>query len=234
MNTELFYFDSKEEGKRGTLVLLHGNNASHEYFENQINFFKDEYRVIAPDTRGHGKSPIGKEPFTLEQFAGDLKDLLDELLVGKVTILGFSDGGNIALIFAMRYPEYVDKLIICGANISPDGLDDDFLCKSKKEYTRRKSGGYFSKKSRKAAKMLSIMIFEPDIKPAQLSVLSMPVLVIAGDHDLIKDEHTRLIAENIKHSTLCILAGTHNVMTESPIEFNNTVETWMLSQKKGQ
>jgi len=228
MNNELFCYDSKEGDE--ILVLLHGNGESSDYFKNQIEYFKDKYRIIAPDTRGHGKSPMGKKPFTLEQFAEDLRNLLDSLQIQKVTILGFSDGGNIALIFAMRYPEYIKKLIVCGANIFPEGLRDSFLNRAKEKYPKKKLKGIFSKKSKKEALLLSLMLFEPNIKPSQLSVLSMPVLVMAGKNDIIKAEHTKLIAENIKNSTLLILEGTHQIIREIPEQFNKAVDEWLLER----
>ena len=109
-----------EAGAGFPLVLLHGNGENHTYFKRQMEPFSQQYRVIALDTRGHGKSPRGTAPFTLEQFAGDLKEFLDQRGITKCHLLGFSDGGNIALLFALRYPQYVEKLILNGANLTPE------------------------------------------------------------------------------------------------------------------
>lgn len=73
--TQLYY---KEKGQGEPLILLHGNRENHEYFRNQIEYFSKSYRVIALDTRGHGKSPRGDEPFTIRQFAEDLREFMDE------------------------------------------------------------------------------------------------------------------------------------------------------------
>ena len=116
---KLYY---RECGKGQPMILLHGNGEDGTYFEKQIRFFSKKYRVIAIDTRGHGKSPRGTAPFTLEQFAEDLKNFLDEKKLRRIILLGFSDGGNIALTFALRYPEYVDRLILNGANLNPFGV----------------------------------------------------------------------------------------------------------------
>ena len=91
----------REAGSGEALVLLHGNGENSSYFQYQIPYFSQKYHVIAVDTRGHGKSPRGTKPFTLIQFAKDLKQLLDQMGLKKVNLLGFSDGGNIALIFAI-------------------------------------------------------------------------------------------------------------------------------------
>ncbi len=111
-----------EKGCGRPLILLHGNGSSSRYFKKQIEYFSAKFRVIAVDTRGHGKSPRGGGPFTMERFADDLKDFMDELKIKKADLLGFSDGANIALIFSMRWPEMVSHLVICGANLNPCGL----------------------------------------------------------------------------------------------------------------
>ena len=76
------------------------------------------FRVIAIDTRGHGQTPRGDAPFTIRQFADDLLEFMSEHGIDKAHILGFSDGGNTAMIFAMTHPERVGKLILDGANIA--------------------------------------------------------------------------------------------------------------------
>lgn len=108
-----------EAGEGFPLVLLHGNGEDHTYFKRQMGPFSQHFRVIAVDTRGHGESPRGTAPFTLEQFAEDLKEFLDGRSITRCHLLGFSDGGNIALLFALKYPEYVEKLILNGADLVP-------------------------------------------------------------------------------------------------------------------
>ena len=111
-----------EAGEGFPLVLLHGNGEDHTYFKRQMGPFSQRFRVIAVDTRGHGESPRGTAPFTLEQFAEDLKEFLDGRSITRCHLLGFSDGGNIALLFALKYPEYVEKLILNGADLCPSGV----------------------------------------------------------------------------------------------------------------
>ena len=78
-----------QKGKGDTLILLHGNGENYSYFENQIDFFAERYRVIALDTRGHGESPRGNAPFTIRQFADDLYEFMSEKAIDKAHILGF-------------------------------------------------------------------------------------------------------------------------------------------------
>ena len=117
MNITLYY---QEKGKGEVLVLLHGNSDNSNYFVNQIEYFKDQYRVIAIDTRGHGKSPRGDMPFTISQFADDLNNFLNKLNIDKITLLGFSDGANIGMKFALKYPEKLNALILDGGNLNKE------------------------------------------------------------------------------------------------------------------
>lgn len=105
MNITLYY---QEKGNKEPFILLHGNGEDNSYFKHQIDYFSNRYRVIALDTRGHGKSPRGTKPFTIEQFSCDLYDFMEELEISEAVILGFSDGANIAMKFAMKYPNRVD------------------------------------------------------------------------------------------------------------------------------
>ena len=101
MDIKQYYVD---QGKGDVLILLHGNGEDSLYFEHQIKYFSKDYRVIALDTRGHGRTERGTAPFTIRQFAEDLNCFMEEKGIEKANLLGFSDGGNIAMIFAMKYP----------------------------------------------------------------------------------------------------------------------------------
>lgn len=79
MDIDLYYQEKGNKDKT-PLILLHGNGEDGSYFKNQIDYFSDKYRVIALDTRGHGKSPRGTEPFTIEQFSCDLYDFMVSLI----------------------------------------------------------------------------------------------------------------------------------------------------------
>ena len=218
-----------EKGQGQPLILLHGNGESCDYFEHQIPCFSQYYRVIAIDTRGHGKSPRGDKPFTIKQFAEDLHNFMVEKDIEKAHILGFSDGGNIALEFALNYPEKVEKLILNGANLFPSGVKPLYQWPIEIGYRIAKM---FSKKSIEAkqnAEMLGLMVNEPHIEPSELSRLTMPVLVIAGTKDMIKESHTKLIYKSLPNAKLEIIEGNHFVANKNPELFNKTVERFLAS-----
>ncbi len=224
-----FSLNFTEKGYGAPLILLHGNGESSGYFVNQIDRFANEYRVIAVDTRGHGASPRGNKPFTLETFADDLKNLLDSLNIEKANILGFSDGGNIAVIFALKYPERVNSLVLNGANLFPSGLKSSFLIPVKVLFAVFSLLSHFSRRAKRRSKLLYLMAKQPNIQPERLSGIKCPVLVIAGTQDVIKEKHTKLIAASLPDSSLCFLKGGHSIAKTNSVEFNSAVEKFLSS-----
>lgn len=216
-----------EQGQGQPMILLHGNGENCDYFEHQIPFFSQDYHVIAIDTRGHGQSPRGEKPFTIKQFAEDLHDFMDEKGIGKAILLGFSDGGNIALTFALKYPERIEKLILNGANLFPSGVKPLYQWPIEIGYRIAKR---FSKKSEKAkqnAEMLGLMVNEPHIEPSELARLTMPVLVVAGTKDMIKESHTRLIYKSLPNAQMNIIEGDHFVANKNAEAFNKVVDIFL-------
>lgn len=216
-----------EQGQGKTLILLHGNGENCDYFEHQIPYFARDYRVIAIDTRGHGQSPRGEKPFTIVQFAEDLHDFMDEKAIGKAILLGFSDGGNIALTFALKYPERVDKMIVDGANLFPSGVKARYQWPIEVGYRIAKMFAKKSEEAKKNAEMLGLMVNEPHIEPSELARLTMPILVVAGTKDMIKDEHTRLICNSLPNAKLEIITGDHFVANKNYEAFNTVVEAFL-------
>lgn len=224
MDIQLNYI---EKGSGEPLILLHGNGEDNTYFVHQIEAFSKGYRVLALDTRGHGKTPRGTAPFTIRQFAEDLFAFMDQHEIPKAHILGFSDGGNIALTFALRYPERVNRLILNGANLFPAGVKTTVQLPVVLGYYAASLFGKGSTKARKNAELLGLMVKEPNFKPEDLQAIHIPTLVIAGDRDMIKDQHTRLIHRSIHNSRLVILPGDHFIANQEPSAFNRAVEDFL-------
>lgn len=204
------------------LLLLHGNGEDHTYFVHQIEYFSKFCRVIAIDTRGHGQSPRGIMPFNIKQFAEDLLCFMDEHRIDKADLLGFSDGGNVALTFALKYPNRVNKLILNGANLNPSGVK--FFVQAPivlGYYIAKLLGGTAN------AEMLGLMVKEPNFLPNELQHLNLPVLVIAGKQDMIKEKHTQLIAASLPNSELCLLSGDHFIANKNPSDFNKAVREFL-------
>ncbi len=212
-----------ERGTGFPLVLLHGNGEDHTYFERQMEPFARRWRVLAVETRGHGSSPRGTAPFTLEQFADDLRDCLEERGIRKCHLLGFSDGGNIAILFALKYPQYLDRLVLNGANLFPEGVVEEEQKVYEARWRELGALPVLTEAERREWELLDLMVTQPQIDPAALKALTMPVLVVAGEKDLIREDHTRLIAASIPGSVLRILPGDHFIARRNAESFNETV-----------
>lgn len=224
MDIELY---CHERGTGFPLVLLHGNGESHEYFAQQIEHFAQKFHVLALDTRGHGRSPRGEGAFSIARFADDLHEFLLARGIERAHILGFSDGGNIALTFALRWPQMVERLILNGANLSPAGVKATVQLPIVLGYHIAKFFSAKSEGARKNAELLGLMVNDPHIDPAELAALSMPVLVIAGTRDMIRRRHTELIARSIPSARLVFLEGDHFIAAKNPEAFNRAVEEFL-------
>ena len=212
-----------EMGEGFPLVLLHGNGENHTYFKRQMEPFSRRYRVIALDTRGHGDSPRGTAPFTLEQFAEDLREFLDQRGIARCHLLGISDGGNNALLFALKYPQYVEKLVLNGANLDPSGMTMETRIPITAGWCVNGVRRFVAPKYKETWELLNLMVTQPHISPTELGRLTMPALVIAGERDMIRENHTRRIAASIPNSTLVLLPGDHFVARRNWEAFNPVV-----------
>lgn len=226
MNIKLHY---TEQGTGNPFILLHGNGEENGIFSHQKEYFSKEYRVVAVDTRGHGKSPRGTKPFTIAQFAEDLYEFMEEHKIEKAHLLGFSDGGNIALVFAMKYPEKVERLILNGANLDGRGIVDEAQEQIIKEYEEACEKAKKDVKAIKDMELLGLMVNDPNIKAEELAKVKSKTLVLTGKEDLIKDEHSKLIAEKIRDAKWISIPGDHWIANKNPEEFNKVVDEFLHS-----
>ena len=216
-----------EKGTGEPLVLLHGNGEDCGYFQGQIDEFSKLYHVYAIDTRGHGKTPRGDRPFTIRQFAEDLLCFMDEHHIERSHLLGFSDGGNIAMIFAIKHPDRVNRLILNGANLKPEGVRRSTQIPIEIGYRIARMFAGKSDSARLNAEMLGLMVNDPYVEPEELAGIKAKTLVIAGTKDMIKKEHTIQISSGIPGSELVFIEGDHFIANRSPDEFNRIVLSFL-------
>ncbi|MFN4364726.1 MAG: alpha/beta fold hydrolase [Chryseobacterium hispalense] len=207
----------EEYGTGEPLILLEGNNGIISDFYHQISYFSKYFRVIAIDTRNQGKSQdFSKVNYGYEKLADDLFQVINQMKLQKVNILGWSDGGITGLLFNSKNPKMVNKLVVIGANTSPQAIDDTFISSVKKRFEN--STDILEKRR------LNLMINHPNIQANDLKKIENPVLVIAGSHDLVKIEDTKLIHRNISNSILLVVPdATHNVPLEKPDIVNEEI-----------
>jgi pimeloyl-ACP methyl ester carboxylesterase len=220
-------------GKGSPLLIIHGNGGSISNFSNQIPYFAKKYKVIVADSRAQGKSKDLADSLSYEMMADDYAALLDEMKIDSAYVIGWSDGGINGLLLAIRHTRKVKKLAITGANLWPDttAVYDDVVQMVQPMYTSLKDMQQKTEKQKEAWKLVRLLVEEPHISLTDLKKITVPTLVIGGDHDVIKPEHTLLIAQHIAQSYLWILPNSgHSTPIVYKEEFNKTIDDFFLKK----
>ena len=221
---------TEEYGKGQPMLQIHGNGESIASMGHQIRFFADRYRVIAADSRGHGKSDMGSGRLTYEQMAEDLNALLEKRGLQSVYVLGWSDGGILGLLLAIHHPDKVGRLAIMGANLNPAGAYDwanQLVAAKDTQIAEMMAKGDTSQPWARLKQYFDLLGKQPNITLEQLKTMKAPTLVMAGDRDVIVDQHTLEIFHNLPNAQLSIFPGaTHMVPWQNPELFNRTADTF--------
>jgi len=211
--------------------MLHGNGEDRSCFDRQIPFFSEYFRCIAMDSRGHGKSTRGDKKLSLPLMVGDVLAVMDSLGLEKAHILGFSDGGNIALHLALMSPERILSLILSGANSESSGIEPRELALMRKTRLSLAFKAIFSKASARRLEIWELMLKEPNFTEAELKSINLPVLITAGENDMILKKHTEYLHRCMENSSLKIFkGGSHFVHTELASLYNETVLKFLRNQ----
>lgn len=219
--TKLYY---ERYGAGKPLIFLHGNNSSGRYFKEQIPFFAAYFDCIVLDTRGHGHSDNKANELNFRLLAGDLAEVMEQLKLSKASILGFSDGANLAMVFAHIFPDKIEKLILNSGNYRLSGEKWPPKIATQFGYFASAFLGLFSHYFYRQKNMLGLMIDDLPLTEADLKQIVAPTLVIAGTQDVIKTSHTKKIAALLANSTLILIkrAG-HTAAQRHPEYFNHVV-----------
>ena len=171
------------------LLLVHGNGGSISTFKAQIDHFRKRYKVIAMDSRGQGKSGDSPDKITYENMTDDLAALLDHLNAGPVNVLGWSDGGIEALLLGIRHPAKVKKIAAMAANLKPgeEALYPEIIALIKSMMDSMPNAAKETPQGKRELKVTQMMLDEPHIEAKALEAIAAPTLVLASDHDLIRD-----------------------------------------------
>jgi pimeloyl-ACP methyl ester carboxylesterase len=223
-------------GQGDPLLLLHGGATSIEVFEPQIPVFSHEFRVVAPEQMGQGRTAdVPKRDFHYHEMAEDTVALMDQIGIADAFIVGWSDGGILGLDIAINHPERVRKLICSGTNSRVDGMEPAAL-----EWLQNTTPAEWPKSFRESYERLSpdgpshwpvllqrlVKMFrtEPNFTPEQLASIRAPTLLIVGDHDMVRPEHTVEMFRLIPGAQLSVIphAG-HSVPTTKSALWNETV-----------
>ncbi|MFO1080202.1 MAG: alpha/beta fold hydrolase [Reyranellaceae bacterium] len=216
-------------GSGAPVVLLHGGLANYDYWGHQIAALAPHYAVVAVDSRGHGRSTRDQRPFGYDLMADDVIALLDHLGIARADIVGWSDGGIIALDLAMRYPARVGRVFAFAANSRTDGVIDGveknptfarFIERARAEYRALSPtpAGYDAF----LAQISRMWATQPNWSDAQLRTIKAPTWIVDGDHDeAIKRPHTEYLATTVPGAGLLILPNvSHFAFLQDPRMFN--------------
>ena len=216
------------EKNDNVLVMLHGNGEDTRIFKYNVGALCDNTICLLVDSRGHGKTTFGENSLDIDLMSEDVSKLCDELNIGKFKLLGFSDGGNIALTYAIRHPERLSHLVVAGANLNPSGLKFGTKLSILTSYFFAKPKRNKSENDRLKFELLNLMVNYPHISPRVLRNIECKTLVIEGEKDVIKPSHTKLIAQMIKGSRHEIIPdSSHNVFMDNPEYINKLIKEFI-------
>ena len=221
------------------LLLLHGGTGYIEKFSHQIPAFEKDFKVIAPDSRGHGRTTDSEQPITYELMASDIVKLLDHLNIHNINIVGWSDGGIIGLKLAISQPQRVKKLVAIAANFKTDGLEKYMI-----EYLKNTTPETLPPELIEGYKKLNpnpdhwpiffnkiktMWLTSPNFSKDMLATIKAPTLILTGDRDgFIRLNHTIELYESIPNSQLCVIPGaTHGVPSEKPELLNKIIKEFL-------
>lgn len=219
--TQIYY---EKIGSGSPLFLLHGNGNSGTYFSQQVPEFSKQYQVFLVDSRGHGKSTNTQYHLNFQLMADDLKEIMDQENIKSADILGFSDGANLAMVFASSYPSYVHRLILNAGNIRVHGLYWYSRIGSWIECFAIFLASLFSKRAKAFLPIIDLLLHDLPISFDDLKKINSQTLVIVGKNDVVKTSHSMSIARNIPHASFVLVSGQgHHFSRKNPERFNQEV-----------
>lgn len=204
-------------GEGPPVLLIHGNAGDLHYFDVIAPALARHFRVLAMDCRGQGLSARGDGALTIGRMAEDAADVIRAVVGDEpCAVIGFSDGANVAMVLAARYPHLIRSLVLNAGNIDPSGLliglRIHLQLTDAVQRLRRPTPTMLRRRE-----LTRLMLDPPGITPADLRTIRVPTLVLAGSHDVVRRAHTRRIAQAIPGAQLRIIPhGTHQVLRLMP------------------
>ena len=217
---QLYNYEWDNDGE--ALLLLHGGlskTSSWDYL--MVPALEDEFHLFAYDRTGHGFTGDQAGSLHFEFQAQEAIAYLEDVVKEPAHLIGYSDGGIIALMVAIARPELVKSIVAIGANFHYSAPLSDFT----EAFVSEEDQAEYNLISpdaphtllEKTKRMNQIWKTEPDISLSEIASIQCPVLVMAGDDDVIKHEHTIALYENLPLGQLAILPGTsHGLVKEKP------------------
>jgi len=223
------------EGQGEPILLLHGGFCTNETWGPQRADFAAHHRTFLPERRAHGHTPDVEGPLSYHDMAQDTIDFLSSVVGGQAHLLGWSDGGIVALLVAIERPELVRKIVVTWTHFKPapqigppEGLDEPDADAPEMEIFRSMYEAAPPDGPEHwpivVGKMAEMFRTEPDIPIEDLGRIGAPTLVLVGDDDFVPMEHTIKLYRAILNSELAVVPGTsHAHFMEKPSLVNRIV-----------
>jgi pimeloyl-ACP methyl ester carboxylesterase len=226
--SQIFY-QTFGDRARPTVVLLHGNSGSTATFTKHIPLLTDTFFVVTVDARGHGHSTSASSDFGYDQFVSDLEKLRQVLAVPRWSIIGYSDGANLALRYAVDYPKRVERLVLNAPNIKTNGLHFLFFWGAKLSSWLLAALSKVNDRLFRLKWLRNRIMFEtPNITFADLGKIQAPALVVVGQFDVIKLEHSKAIVAALPHGRLRVIPKrTHLFLLAQPQAFIKIIKPFL-------
>jgi pimeloyl-ACP methyl ester carboxylesterase len=228
---KIYYAIFNKDGKE-PVILLHGGFASSDEWGFEVPLLSKTHKVIVVDSRGHGRSSMSDQALGYNLMASDVLHLMDYLKIKKASIVGWSDGGIIGLILAIKNPERVNKLFTFGSNYNLSGYKSEPLDSTlAARYMARVQANYrklsptpdnFAGLRKALGKMYST---EPDLNPDEIKTIKAPTVIACGEYEqFIKLEHFQDLAHLIPGAKLVILPNvSHGGPLQDPAQFHQAL-----------
>jgi pimeloyl-ACP methyl ester carboxylesterase len=199
-----------EAGRGPTLLLLHGNSESKAIFRAWQSKYFIDFHTFALDSRGHGKSVSKDDSLSIEQFSEDVIGFCEKLGIKKAYVIGYSDGGNIALFLAKKRPDLFPKLVAISPNYLVSGTEDSalrlFIRINQVLLALQKIG--FD--TRKWIMRFALMLSDIGLTEEDLRSIATNMRFLYAEKDMIKETHIREIASFVPRSSIRKIPGcTH-------------------------
>jgi pimeloyl-ACP methyl ester carboxylesterase len=220
-------------GKGDPVLLLHGGLGNSEHFAFQLPALVDKFQVIAIDSRGQGRSTNrSKETITYDMMAADVIAVMDALSLQHASIVGWSDGGEVALKLGIAFPDRVDRLFVFGANYNSDGSKprgsasdtfNTYAVKCRRDYERMSKTGVTFQQM--VDSLLPLWRNPTGITRDQLKTIKAPVLMADGDHDeVIVLDQIEEMSKLIPNGHLVVFENaSHFALWQAPEDFNKAM-----------
>ena len=221
-------------GNGPAVLLLHGGLSSRLAWFSQIPWLVAAGRqVVLPDIRGHGDSDLGANELNYRLLASDAIHVLDKLDIRRADVIGWSDGGNTALLLGRYSPQRVKRIVAISANFSPTGLTSEALAET---HTQSSGLDYWLKRWWTGAGKHLVELENrikhmwrtfPVLQPVDLQEITTPTLLIIGEHDVISIAHARQMAKLLSNGFLEIVPGGHSTPVTHSIQVNEAMAKFL-------